>query len=239
MKPEKSIGLSAFALKLIAAVSMITDHVGLLLSQHAGSQWETLWTGMRIFGRLAFPLYCFLLAEGFLHTGNVKKYMLRLGIFAVISELPFNYLISQQLFYPDYQNVMVTLLIGLAMLYLYNGFVSRTQPIYAIMVLISALCLAFAVECDYGAEGVLMIFLFYLFRFRPLLMIVSVGAVMVLMGGLEVFGLLAFIPILFYNEKKGGDFIKGQKAKKAVQYGAYALYPVHLTVLSIISYLLG
>ena len=165
------LGLSAQALKWIAMISMLIDHVGIYLGR-CNVDWE-IWKWFRIIGRIAFPLYCFLLVEGFFHTGDIKKYLIRIGAFALISEIPFDLFLCGTWFCPGYQNVGVTLFIGLLLLYLYNRFVGNVQPIYAIMALISMMCLGYLTGCDYGAEGVLLIFLFYFFRFRPVPMLLS------------------------------------------------------------------
>ena len=137
------LGLSAQALKWIAMVSMLIDHVGIYLGR-CNVDWE-IWKWFRIIGRIAFPLYCFLLVEGFFHTGDIKKYLIRIGAFALISEIPFDLFLCGTWFYPGYQNVGVTFFIGLLLLYLYNRFVGNVQPIYAIMALISMMCLGLSI----------------------------------------------------------------------------------------------
>ncbi len=229
MDLEKKRGLSGQALKWIAAVAMLADHVGILLAFRAPYY---LWWGLRVFGRIAFPLFCFLLVEGFYHTRDVKKYLLRLGIFALISEVPFDLFLYGEPVYWGYQNVMITLFIGLLLLYLYNGFLAKVQPIYALMTLVSMLCLAFVVRCDYGAEGVLIIFLFYFFRYRPLPLFLTVGLVMVLMGSIEPFAVLSFLPILFYSGEKGGREPAGETARQIRKYGFYCFYPAHMLILA-------
>ena len=102
-------GLNAFTLKIIAISSMLIDHTGAMLYP------DIIW--FRIIGRLAYPLFAFLICEGFRHTRNVKRYALRLALFAAISEIPFNLLHSYRLFDIEAQNVFFTLLIGLLTLY--------------------------------------------------------------------------------------------------------------------------
>ena len=117
-------GLSGSTLKLIAIITMFIDHIGavivermLYVTGNTGSftyeQMQNLDTILRSIGRIGFPLFCFLLVEGFLHTRNLGKYALRLLVFAVVSELPFNLAFAGQLFFAGYQNVFFTLLIGL------------------------------------------------------------------------------------------------------------------------------
>ena len=222
-------------LKWIAIVTMLIDHLGIVLTYTVP---EPVWKSMRIIGRMAFPIFCFLLVEGFYHTRAIKKYLVRLGIFALLSEVPFDLMISWQAWYPEYQNVFFTLLIGLFLLYLYNWFLANVQPIYAIMALVSMLCLAYLIKCDYGAEGVLMIYLFFLFRFRPAGMYISVGLVMALMGGIEIFAVASFLPIALYNGEKGGKAVESRKRGLFQKYFFYFFYPVHILLLTGLRYLL-
>ena len=222
-------------LKWIAIVTMFIDHLGIVLTYAVP---EPVWRSMRIIGRTAFPIFCFLLVEGFYHTRDIKKYLVRLGIFALISEAPFDLMIFGQVWYPEYQNVFFTLLIGLFLLYLYNRFLANVQPIYAIMAVVSMLCLAYLVKCDYGAEGVLMIYLFFLFRFRPVGMYIGVGLVMALMGGIEIFAVASFLPIALYNGEKGGKTMERGKSGLLQKYFFYFFYPVHILFLTGLRYLL-
>ena len=130
---EKTKGITGTGLKLIALIAMFIDHfaavllTGYLVGAMAGHRADVaffqenkgtaaiyfLMLAMRLIGRFGFPLFAFLIVEGFQHTHSVKKYALNLGIFALISELPFNLGFASRLFYPGYQNVFLTLLFGL------------------------------------------------------------------------------------------------------------------------------
>ena len=136
-------GISGSTLKMIAIVTMLIDHIGAVVlarllivqgvnsidtsSQNAVMQWLTqnatlyyTYTAMRMIGRIAFPIFCFLLVEGFLHTHDVKKYALRLGAFALISEIPFDLTFSGKVLDFQYQNVFFTLFIGLLTMMVYH-----------------------------------------------------------------------------------------------------------------------
>ena len=136
MQAQKK-GVTGTTLKIIAIVAMFIDHFAAILienyltmvtsasysSAEAQMAWlrenpgvaimEIVYVVMRLIGRFGFPLFAFLIVEGFQHTRSVKKYALNLGVFALISELPFNLGFASKLFYVGYQNVFFTLLLGL------------------------------------------------------------------------------------------------------------------------------
>ena len=148
-------GIPGSTLKIIAIVSMFIDHIGaailekyldflgnngadgarvILDDRHPGFWMDfmgnesLLWGidyALRLIGRLAFPIFCFLLVEGFFHTRNVKKYALRLLIFALISDFPFDLAFDGRLSY-EYQNVFFTLLLGL--LFMMFAELSKNTP---------------------------------------------------------------------------------------------------------------
>ncbi len=206
-------------LKLIALITMTIDHAGLMLfPQH-------IW--MRYIGRLAFPIYCFLLVEGYLHTKNVKRYMGRLALLAFISEIPFNLMISGEIFARYGQNVFFTLLLGLATLVFMNwlyGHLPNTLKFVSFIAVAVGCLAAYGIVCDYSYKGILMIALFYILRESVLYQFIGVGAVQIYMGGVQTFALASFIPICLYNGKKGWG-------NKVFQWLFYAYYPLHLIVL--------
>jgi hypothetical protein len=139
-------GLSSFALKSIAIVSMSTDHAGVALFP------EQLW--MRAVGRLAFPIFAFLLCEGYSHTRSVRRYAVRLGVFALISEIPFDLMGGGNLFDPGHQNIFFTLLIGLLTIYGIDKLRDGAGSIAKTAVTIAGVFLAQLIRADYGAFGV-------------------------------------------------------------------------------------
>ncbi len=146
-QPARTAGLSGSTIKIIAVIAMLIDHAaaavlvrylisGIQTAQAAGTAlaWQqehaSLYTAyylMRDIGRLGFPIFCFLLAEGYQRTKNVKKYALRLGLFALISEIPFNLAICGQVSNLGYQNVYFTLLLGLLALCAFGFFEKAGQ----------------------------------------------------------------------------------------------------------------
>ena len=174
-------GISQEMLKLIACVTMLMDHVGAVFFPG-----ELEW---RLVGRMAFPIYCFLMAEGMARTSNVKKYGLRLAIGAVLAEMPFDLLFFGK---PTlaHQSVMVTLLLGYGMVLLMEKF-----PKFQLFVLFAAGLAAELLATDYGALGIYRIWMFVMTKEMPrrnLLQTVLLAAGTILAGGMDA----EFIPDL-------------------------------------------
>lgn len=245
---RRQAGINGNALKLIAVISMLLDHTGLallyngvlyaetqmefdaLLGTPQGANWYFVYRIMRFAGRLAFPIFCFLIVEGFLHTKDRKKYAFRLFLFALISEIPFDLVVSGTIWSPEQQNVYFTLLTGLAVLTGYEYFDGR----YWLQMAVTAAGFfgAFILRSDYDAVGVAMILVLYLFRNDKKKQLLTGAA----LGFLESFGpvglggaALAFIPLGKYN---------GQRGRRNLKYFFYWFYPVHLLLLFLVSGLL-
>jgi len=234
-------GFSGNGLKIIALLTMLIDHIGSVIVERAilfsGDDYlmyERLYTLdaiLRSIGRIAFPIYCFLLVEGFLHTKNIWKYILRLLLFALVSEVPFNLAMTGKLINPYYQNIFFTLLIGLLVIsgmnYLWR--LEKQNKILKVCFCVILVCLGTIISeglcTDYGAKGVLPIVALYLFRFNRL----NQAIVGVISFSWEFPAPLAFLPVLSYNGERG----KGNK------YWFYVFYPLHLMVLYFISVCLG
>ena len=228
--PEKARIFSGSALKTIALVCMLIDHTAHYLSSYFskitfrfGSGRQTLYWLMRRIGRLAFPIYCFLLVEGFLHTKDKRKYALRLLIFAVISEFPWDLAHFRKLLVFSSQNVFFTLFLGFCGMWLYEYFdKDRLKQVISLLVV---LVISILLKADYGISGFAFIMMMYALREHRLLKTV-VGC-----GFLSStwWAGLAFIPINLYNGKRG--FIKG----RVLQYAYYAIYPIHIFILYLIT----
>lgn len=225
------------ALKLIACVTMLIDHFGaaIVINMPIPGMGQ-FYYACRIIGRVAFPIYCFLLAEGMRHTGNPQKYILRLGIGMLLSELPFDILFEGG-FSWAYQSVMVTLTLGAGMLLCMQKVEKKWLKV--LLVLPFAI-LAELAKCDYGGWGIAMIAVFALLnRFSAQCLGVLLVAACMPSVGIGVFGifiscelaaLLAMVPISFYSGRKCTH-------SKAVQWAFYLFYPVHLLILWIITLL--
>ncbi|MDE6905138.1 MAG: conjugal transfer protein TraX [Lachnospiraceae bacterium] len=224
---EKARGLSGSTLKLIAIVTMFIDHLGVVAFETQFSRYMAPYYIMRGIGRLAFPIYCFLLVEGFSHTRNVKKYALRLLLFAFLSEIPFDLAFNRQMFYWQYQNVFFTLLIGLSVIALMDHAKEISKGFLCFLwecaVLIAGIILAQLLHTDYGAVGVLAIVFIYLFR-QNRSSTLAMGVSVIWLSAMNIAESPALIDILlvkFYNGKRGLD----------LKYIFYAFYPLHLLLL--------
>lgn len=259
--------LTGFHLKVIAIVSMLIDHfsyitlmsiVGhstavkkgtavysgfkqtLLLwaAEHEAALWN-LAEVMRWIGRLAFPLFCFLLVEGFLHTRSRWKYALRLGLFALISEIPFDMAFSGCLLSLKNSNVFFTLLVGFLMMWCIEEIKKRTTNgkkwlfgVGAALCAVTACELAEMVfDSPYGASGVLTILALYLLRRNPAFAM-CVGVLLLAVLNFAYVQLFAFPAVLLaamYNGQKG----------PGIKYFFYGFYPVHLLACTALAVWLG
>ena len=236
-------GLTSNMLRLLAVIFMISDHV-----------WATYMSfgnWMTYVGRLAFPIFAFQIAEGFMHTKSFKKYSLRLLAFALISELPFNLFYSSRWFNPYHQNVLFTLLLGLMAIKVIDNLKKDHKPknialsVLWLLLIVVGSVLGFV---DYGFLGMLTVVMFYIFRDFPFAWLCQLIAMVciniIFFEGqvipFELFGkafeiptqgfaVFSLIPIWLYGGRKG-------ISNKFLQYGFYAFYPVHMIILALIRY---
>jgi hypothetical protein len=217
--------LSGSHLKWIALITMILDHTAMILID--SSRYYPAYAVMRSIGRIAFPLYCFLLIEGFYHTHCFWKYALSLGIFAVISEIPYNLVKASVLFYPQKQNIFFTLLFGLLMIKLMQ--MKKDDPIWRLIFLMGFCGVAQLTHMDYGMFGIIQIASFYFCRENALVRTFLIVLLNFCQGGIQSFGAVAVIPIECYNGTRG----------RQLKYFFYAAYPVHLLILYLLRWRLG
>lgn len=232
--------LTSAGLHLLAMGFMLLDHM-----------WATVlsWDWMTCVGRLAFPVFAFMAVEGYFHTSSFRRYMLRLLLFAVISEIPFNLMYNGSVFYPYHQNVIWTFLLGLACIRLIEAAKATGKQWVYFAASASAVMVGFALGwllmVDYYGAGVLTILVFYFFRGRKwwcllgqalALYWINVGMLKGLCYTVSILGVeleiaqqglavLALIPIWLYRGKQG-------LRSKAFQYICYGFYPVHMLVLA-------
>ena len=228
-KLEKLRILDGTSLKLIAMISMVFDHVGDMFFPGA------LW--MRMIGRLAMPLFSFCIAEGYAHTKNKQRYLLRMGVFALVSEIPFDLAFEGRVGL-GHQNIMLTFFLSILALMLFDRIRGEGKEHAAGKTLLGILCvcavavLALVLRADYTLFAVLAVFLFYVLRNRHPLLRCGVGvgflALTRTVGYYRATG-LSLIPLLLYNGKRG----------RGLKWLFYAFYPGHLLLLYLLKTALG
>ena len=232
--------MTSFVLKIIALISMFFDHFGDAFIRH--------FSFFNLIGRIAFPIFAFQISEGYIHTKSIKKYVMRLFIFAIISQLPFNLFLQK--FLPTSTsklNIFFTLLLGLICMIIYDFFINFKGKIMehklfnieirSIIGIIASFITAYIGEIlhvDYGFWGVIVIFSFYLFKNNKLAMIISyIGlcitryGIFIILKGFYInyiysciFTILPILFIAFYN---------GKQSYK-IKYLLYLFYPIHLLI---------
>lgn len=247
-RAEGKKGISGSTLKLIAIIAMFIDHTGAIIIERMlmGAMAEgtnltmlaklgTLDMVLRLTGRLGFPIFCYLLIEGFQYTKNVWKYAGRLFLFALVSEVPFDLGFTGSPFYPEYQNVFFTLFIGLLVMIGFRLTEERTEGNRVLRVLLSLLILAAGagaaqlLKTDYAAVGVLTIAVMYLCRRKKMLEAGLGCAVLTVMNPIEITAFFVMIPVYMYNGKRGWN----------IKWFFYAFYPLHILLLYGIACALG
>lgn len=233
--------LSGNVLKWIGIITMLIDHIGAVLIYKIflstmNPAWLKLYWPFRYIGRIAFPIFCFTLVEGFVHTRSRGKYLGRLFLFALISEIPFDLAVEGVWFTWNGANVMFTFTLGLALLWMIQWLLERMKGagtgikrfLYALLVIADiVIIMGFAeyLNTDYGAVGILAIVLFYLNRERRLCAAIFGCGAILLLGRVELPGLLAILPILLYNGTRG----------RQGKYFFYLFYPGHLLLLGLLA----
>lgn len=212
--PKTTDGLSGSTLKIIAILTMLIDHIAAILISPS----EPVYMLFRLIGRLAFPIFCFLLVEGFLYTKNIKNYAFRLFLFALISEVPFDLAIAGNAFSFAQQNVFFTLFIGLTTIAL---FAKSTSVWIKFLILIAGMLLAYFANTDYGHFGILAIVVIYILRKDKSQGITFACLCLTFMNSLELSS-FAILPLISsYNGKRG----------LSLKYIFYVFYPAHLLLL--------
>ncbi len=219
---NRKISLNMNQLKTIAMVFMLIDHVAYVMIERGiglGGDWYMIDRIMRGMGRVAFPIFCFTIVEGFQRTSNAREYLKRLVIFALISEIPFDLAFRGTIFTMGYQNVFWTLAFGLAALMLYED--RRIASWQRILGIFACFFLPNVFHTDYSFYGVLTIFVMYFFRKEPIKMCMAGYIALLLQSTTEVWAIFGFLLILLYNGQRG----RGNK----IFY--YVFYPGHLLLL--------
>ncbi|MBE6697255.1 MAG: hypothetical protein E7581_01905 [Ruminococcaceae bacterium] len=239
-------GLSIFWIKIIAALTMVIDHAA-AVGQFTG------WEICRMIGRVSFPLYAFMLVQGFLHTRSRWRYLLQLLALALLSQPIYTYCFNGVWWKWDHLNILFTLAASLGAMWLLDLGKRVAQRrkgawwLWALLLCMACCGTVFAGEflgVDYGWEGMVLILMLYvfattrwawcpitvLFAFRNQLLTGAWDEPVYQRG---IFAAVAFIPMVFYNGKPGPK-PKNKVWAAAMKYGFYAFYPLHLLVLAVV-----
>ena len=251
-KSKSCFGVSAFILKIVAVISMIVDHYSVMLYPMTfGGKISAMppeamvkYMHLRIIGRVAFPIFAYMIAEGFIKTKNIKKYIQRMFIFALISTPAYNIAFGQAFIYTQkfliafiFGNVMWTFFFALIMLCIIKKIEEKVENVFlkslfAVCVVALFYMLGDAIKCDWHGFGIALVAIFYVFRKSKIMQIFFAAAAILLAFfkpfGVNFYAFLGLIPILLYNGKRGKD----------VRYLFYAFYPVHLFVFALIRYIM-
>lgn len=226
--------LSQTGLKLIAVIAMLLDHLGYVFFTEPYG----VYAALRIVGRLAFPIYCFLITEGMNHTKSPAKYLLRLAILAVLAEPAFDLMCFGRLTWAK-QSVMVTLFMGAVMCLVIKKLPKLWMKPFVVIpfyFLQPYLC------SDYGVKGILIIAMFMLtsqLPWKELWRVLLMGALCLWFGGFGIrvlgltvpsywFAFLAMVPILLYSGEKG-------RAPKSLTVAMNLFYPLHMAIIAAIN----
>lgn len=208
-------------------ISMLIDHTAAatLRFMSMNATQVQVYNLMRDIGRMAFPIYCYLLVEGFLHTTDVKKYLTRLGLFALLSEIPFDLAITGKVLEFGHQNVFFTLFLGLVSIWVVDFIQKKRLPVTGYVVVFICLCTAWMMHTDYAYTGVLVIIVMYLLRRKKVLaFLAGCGLLLLFYGTGELPALVGIIFVALYNGRRGLN----------LKYFFYLFYPVHLALLAIV-----
>ena len=229
--------MSSFLLKIIACFTMLLCHIPFVYPQYS--------VPLMYIGKISFPLYAFLISEGYVHTRNFSKYLTRLIVFGVISQIPAYLLFVGKSFNGLYLNIFFTLALGLLGIRIYDKIKSKYVSIPVILLLA---VIAELLKFDYGAFGVLMIICFYIFKRNKLNMVLSQMFLMFILYMKKMsyytfslfnlqyilfqllFSVISLAIILTYNGKKG-------KSSGKIKLMFYFFYPVHLIILDLLKFL--
>ena len=243
MDNRRFSGLSSAFLHILAMMLMLCDHLwGTIVP---GNDWLT-WIG-----RITFPLYAFLIVEGYLHTRSLRRYAMRLLVLALFSEIPFDLMLTGAVFYPFHQNVLWTLLLGLGLMHC-NELAAKKQRLWlrlltAAGTVLLAYVLGYAAMVDYYGAGILTVLTFYFLRKKTWWSFAAQLAVLYylnveMLGGyyqefsllgttltvhMQGMALLALVPIWLYRGRQGYH-------SKWFQTFCYGFYPAHMLLLFLI-----
>lgn len=224
--------MTSFKLKIIAIITMVCDHLGDALF--------SVVSPLNFIGRMAFPIFAFQISEGYIYTKNIKRYLLRIFVFAIISQIPF-YLFIHKFFGESGLNIFFTLFLGLTSILLYDKIkkkVKSKNKIINVLAILPAIILSIIgqlLDVDYGWWGVILIFVFFVFKDNKIKTVIAFLILCIIKYSIEIilngfsylyiqlmlWTMLPIALIVLYNGEQG----------RKIKYLSYAFYPIHLLLL--------
>ncbi len=215
--------MSSSTLKILGCIFMLIDHIGFAFFPNLPI--------LRIIGRLAFPIFAFQISIGYEKTSNKKKYITRMLIFALASQLPFDLFRHSIGLDTISLNIGFTFFLSLICISLIDN-LKKKNVLLTLIALISILATAYIVDVDYSIFGILLVLIFYLIdinkNFMRLLIFSTISIFIYFLylnpAIIEFYALISLVLIIFYNEKKGIN----------LKYAFYIFYPLHMLLLFLI-----
>lgn len=244
------IRLSSNQLKVIAMITMLIDHIGFMIIGNgklygysqtlhsyvlildSAKNWLVIYRILRVIGRISFPIYTFCVVEGFLRTHNLFKYILRLLILAIMSEIPFNLMCFNKFFSIEGQNVIWLYVLGLISLSIIKVSNKSKKITGFVTVLIVAIAtfLAYYLKIDYGHYGMILLFFIYFTRNDKLYRDMSIALISFFLSFNNDFGSGALSTLFIH-------YYDGTKGRFDLKWLFYLFYPVHMLILFFVVWL--
>ena len=240
------IRLSSNQLKVIAMVSMLIDHIGLMLIGNgklygynnalfsyviildSAKPWLMFYRFCRVLGRISFPIYTFCIVEGFIRTRNLFKYFLRLLLLAVLSEIPFNLMVYNKFICFDGQNVIWLYIVGILAMAAMKKL--NNNPFAVVIFSAIAMVAAHFLRVDYDYGGMLLLMLIYIFRYDKTYRSISIAITTFILSIQNDFGAAALSTFFIHH-------YDGTKGRFNLSLIFYLFYPVHMLILYFIVWL--
>ena len=241
---KREIGFSHNALIILAMFTMLMDHIAYVLIQNGklygydavlyenaislpeAKPWLILYKILRMIGRISFPIYAFLIVEGFRKTSNVFKYILRIFLLAIVSEIPFDLIVFNKFLSAEcfmLQNVLFTYFVALLMLIAARE-LNAISEVLSVIPAILAIVICYFLRTDYWLEGILLTYIFYMFRHDLNVKCLLALIITFVMSLQRYYGFAAVSVFFIY-------FYDGQKGYIDLKRIHYLFYPLHMIVL--------
>ena len=221
-------------------ITMLIDHIGFMLLLNGklygydmslysyvsildSAKWIMIaYRICRMIGRISFPLYAFCIVEGFMRTRNLFKYLLRLLLLAVISEIPYNLMTANSILSISNQNVIWTFILGLFMLFGFKKI--KNSFVVQVIILVVIAYIAYFLKTDYDYKGIILMALYYWTRYDRNMRTLTNSIFTAFMSSEADYGFGIFSSFFIH-------FYDGTRGELNLNKLFYAFYPVHMLIL--------